>query len=111
MPTLADLIAEECQRSAGAETDGAEGLAESGDFEGAWKTHKRSDALATMAHNFDNRRADAPIYVGRSDLWHDTIRRMAQEAHLRDVSDNSRLYVWECTDVECEHLADLESAA
>lgn len=58
----------------------------------------RSRELSDMAANFDNERANAPLYAGRPDLWHATIYNLITEHFPLDVSRNSRLYVWECTE-------------
>ncbi|GAA3751134.1 hypothetical protein [Micromonospora maritima] len=106
MPTLADLIRSELRDASSAEDETSRSIAEAGDYEDAWKIKTRSEELDTLAANFDNKRADAPLYAGRPDLWAETVQRLAVEKFPLDISYNTRLYVWPCEESGCEHLAD-----
>jgi hypothetical protein len=104
---LAFIVACRLQDSAESEDMTAGSLAESGDFESAWHTHKRADELSVLAMNFDNKRANAPLYRDDKPAWHSTIERLAREHFPLDVTDNTRLYVWECgMPGECEHVGE-----
>lgn len=107
---LASLIQQECNDTADFERQGAENDAEIGDFESAWKALKNSEWLSMLALNFDyDTRAMAPLYVDNSPLLDETIYRLAGENFPHDFRDgNSRVYVWECVNAECEHLAELD---
>jgi len=67
-----------------------------GDYERAWKEFKRSEFLASVAQELNNERANAPLYAGRPELWHATIHSIITARFPLDISDNTRLYVWEC---------------
>lgn len=67
-----------------------------GDYERAWKEFKRSENLGALAAELDNKRAKAPLYAGRTKLWHATIYSIINARFPLDISDNTRLYVWEC---------------
>ena len=105
---LADLIREELDNAASAATDTANSLADDGQYADAWKEKTRAEGMGTLALNFHNRRADAPLYRGKPELWAETVERMAVEHFPYDISHNTRLYVWDCMDPSCEHLADLD---
>ena len=107
---LADSIRSELQFVAEFENNYAESFADLGDFENAWKTMKNANSIDTLAANFDNRRSQAPLYVGNPALWHETIYRMVAESFPLDYNDGkSRLYVWDCSETDChdeEEVAD-----
>ena len=98
---VADCIQYELDAWIDSQYESANALAEMGEFEDAWNTLKRSEHLSAIRANFDNKRADAPLYAGKPQLWRDTIRRQIGELFPLDVSDNSRLYVWDCDDTTC----------
>jgi hypothetical protein len=68
-----------------------------GDYQRAWQEFKRSESLAMLAAELDSERANAPLYTGRPELWHATIYSIVSARFPLDVSDNTRLYVWECS--------------
>ena len=74
-------------------------------FREAWRELKRSDHLATMAANTDPSRSQAPLYSANPfegpQLWAIEVRRLLSEANTEDLSHNSRLYVWQCSESEC----------
>lgn len=82
------------------EFESADALGESGQFEDAWKTRKHSDELDTLARNWSNDRRSAPAYAGDPALWSDWVRSNL-DAFPIDVSFNTRLYVWDCVEVDC----------
>jgi hypothetical protein len=99
---LADAIRSEAIFIAEFEQEGAEALADSEDFKGAWETMKSAERFSNLAASFDNKRASAPLYAKDRALWHETIYRMVAESFPADYRDgNSRLYVWECSETDC----------
>ena len=99
---LADSIRGELQFIANFEREGAQAYADSEDYENAWRTMENANTLWNLAENFDNKRAQAPLYAGNPALWHETIYRMVAESFPVDFRDgNSRLYVWECSETDC----------
>ncbi|TKK84612.1 hypothetical protein FDA94_28705 [Herbidospora galbida] len=105
---LADQISDELDRDA----ESAHGLirteGEAGNFKEAFEAWELHDKLTTLSLNFSIRREDAPLYKDDKPLWERTVLRLVAENFPLDVSDNSRMYVWECTEPECEHLTDDE---
>lgn len=93
----ASEISEELGRAAAFAMEGAYIAGDmEGDYERAWKQFKLSEDLAAKAMAFDGKRADAPLYAGRPELWHATIYSLITNTFPLDIGDNSRLYVWEC---------------
>ena len=106
---LASAIQYELQDIADFETQNAEGYAESEDYKSAWETMKNAERLDTLAANFNNMRAQAPLYAGNPALWHETVYRMVAESFPVDYRDgNSRLYVWECSETDCHDEEEIE---
>lgn len=110
-PTTATALAEsirvELDMWADSERDGAEGYAEAGDYESAWKLRKHADGIETMRTSLDNERVNAPLYRDAPEKWDETILRMVAESFPYDVDEGrSRVYAWECgePDETCEHL-------
>lgn len=105
---LADIVNQYLNESAGSAYETADILGDAGNYEDAWHEHKRSESLDNLARNFDNARADAPLYRDDPAAWDATIERMVGETFPLDVSHNTRLYVWPCEDDEtwAEHTAE-----
>lgn len=80
----------------------AEALAADGHFEEAWREHKRADALEILRANLNTDRKDAPLYAGKPELWHRTLSDIVADSFPVDISHSARLYVWECTDTDCD---------
>lgn len=81
--------------------DGAAALAESGDYESAWKDHARANDLLTLAMNLDwDRRATAPAYVDDVPALEATMLRIIGESFPLEISSGPAitLYVWEASD-------------
>jgi hypothetical protein len=104
----AELIRSELNDEIDGLGDTAEGFAQSEDFESAWKSRKLADELETFRMNVDSARASAPLYRDSPDAWVETLTRLIGEKFPMDLDINGhrRLYVWQCTDSECEHLGD-----
>jgi hypothetical protein len=115
---IADQIVAELQVWAQSERDSADALADSGDYQGAWRTLKHSDQLHNLADNFNNDRANAPLYVGDPVSWEQTIMRMVGEHFPIGVDPSygvaptdycrSMVYVWECVRGGCEATHDTD---
>lgn len=104
-PELADEIRAELAEWADYERDGAVGYAGAEDYKAAWFMAQHVDEIEVMRANLDNERADAPLYQGDPDLWHETIYRLARESFPFDVDEGrSRVYAWGCEEPACEHL-------
>ena len=103
---LADVISDELARDASAEYDAAQAHAESGDYEAAWTTLKRSEELETLSRNFSNERRSAPLYEGRDDLWNETIRRMVDETFPLNISEHESMSVYLCVEDHDEEEDD-----
>ena len=86
--------------------EGADILAGEGRFEQAWNEHKRADRLEILRANIDPERQNAPLYKDRPEVWAETLSRILGEEFPCDISEHSRLYVWQCDDSECEHRED-----
>lgn len=77
-------------------------------YEDAWKEILRSEELETLAANFAPKREDMPLYSDNKELFEKRIREMVGANFPLDVSPNTRLYVWECCEPDCEHLNETE---
>lgn len=76
--------------------DHAEVAAEAGDYETAWKTHKRGQELETLSMTLDHgRRQHAPLYRDDPAALDDALQRTVDKMFPLDVSDQVRLYVWD----------------
>ena len=91
---LASAISYELDQLADFTYEGASAYADQEDYKAAWLAMKESEALSLLSATFDNSRMHAPLYAGNPQLWHDTVRRLAEEHFPYDVADNLRLYVW-----------------
>jgi hypothetical protein len=91
LSTVVDMIGED-----------AEGHAARGDYETAWNTSKRADAVDILRRSLDPKRAVAPLYRDDPGAWRATIERTVRESFPLDTSGAIRLYVWECSEDECE---------
>lgn len=75
-------------------------LAESGDFESAWKAIELMESLELLRANLNPARAAAPLY--RDDPAAYAALQVSQAAEFPiDVSGSSRLYLWDCAEPEC----------
>jgi hypothetical protein len=83
----------------------AEGFADAGDFESAWKEHKRAESLWILRANLDPARKNAPLYRDNPKAYADLLKSQFED-FPHDVSTNSRLYLWECDNEECESEDD-----
>lgn len=109
LPTLeavSDYVRDELRVFSDMAYESADALADSGDFEAAWNERKRSDALELLRSNLDNARAGAPLYAGKPALWRETLDTIIGETFPLDVSHNTRLYVWTCSESECLDLLE-----
>lgn len=84
-------------------------LGEAGQYEDAYRAIVLTQHLDAMRANLDPKRADAPLYRDDAAAWQATLRRLVLDAHGTDITDNTRLYVWECDNAEC--LADDDGPA
>ena len=81
--------------------DDAAAMADSGDYEGAWKSHARADELLTLAMGLEyDRRATAPLYVDDAPALDATMLRIIRETFPLEISSGpaTTLYVWEPTE-------------
>lgn len=100
---VADAIRGELDTHAEYEVEVARTYAEHGDYESAWNLREHADSLGTMAGNFSNTRADAPLYQGDPTLWDAEITRLIAEHVPVDVNEGrTRIYAWMCDETECE---------
>lgn len=111
---LANLLAEELDRAAEYLHEGAEGAADHDKAE-AWDLNKEAFQASTMARNFDNGRADAPLYAGNPAAWHAAVEGLVAEHfpyyydHTVGPDNSARLalYAWACEQGDdCEHATD-----
>jgi hypothetical protein len=86
--------------------DSADTYAEHECFKEAWFERKRADELGNFASNLDASREQTPMYAENPELWEQTLTRLIDESFPLDVSDNTRLYAWECSEDECETTAE-----
>jgi len=87
--------------------DGAHGFASQGDFESAWNEVVRMEDLENWQANLDPARANAPLY--RDDSAAYAAMQAEQAAQFpRDVSHNTRLYLWDCAEDPCDCSSDWE---
>jgi hypothetical protein len=98
----ADAISEELRIWSDFADEGARALANDGDFEGAWNEMMRAESLGILRANLSNDRADAPLYRDRPDSWDETLRAIISETFPLAVSTSSSLYVWECSESDCD---------
>jgi len=112
---LADLLAEELGNAAEYLHEVSEAAGQFGDKEQAWDLHKEADEADTLARNFANERANAPLYAGFPDAWDAEVQRLAEAhfpfhyEHTVGPGNTARLalYAWECDEGDaCEHAAD-----
>lgn len=69
-------------------------------YANAWRELERSESLELLRANLDPARASAPLY--RDDPAAYAALQETQLAEFPvDVSEHSRLYVWDCSDSEC----------
>ena len=66
----------------------------------AWSELERSEALEILRANLDPARRNAPLYRDDAAAYAALQRTQADE-FPHDVSHNSRLYLWECSE-DCE---------
>lgn len=90
LSTVVDMIGED-----------ADAHADTGEYETAWHTLKRSDDVDILRRNLDPRRRFAPLYANDPAAWNDTIQRTIADNFPLDVTGATRLYVWECAETEC----------
>jgi hypothetical protein len=91
---LADDLKRMLEESADSEGDSAVMYAESGDYETAWNTRQRADAMYNLAANLNNDRQHAPLYAGKPELWAETLERIVGENFPYDVNNSTRIYAW-----------------
>lgn len=104
---VASEISEELHHAADFAMEGAYIAGDmEGDYERAWKQFKLSENLNVKAMEFDNKRAETPLYAGRPELWHATIHSMITNEFPLDISDNSKLYVWETIVESCDECGN-----
>lgn len=102
----ADAIREELRMDVDYSFETAQAYADAGDYERAWHERARSDALEILRATFDNARQNAPLYRDDPNAWTETLVRLIAETFPLDVSENGRLYVWLCTETDCQSAAD-----
>jgi len=98
---ICDAIRWELERDADMLEDGAAAMAESGDYESAWKGHTRANELLALAVSLDwDRRATAPAYVDNVPALEENMLRIIGESFPLEISSGPAitLYVWEPTD-------------
>jgi hypothetical protein len=80
-------------------------LAEQSQYRDAWMAIERMERLELLRANLDPRRADAPLY--RDDAAAYRALQESQAAGFpHDVSDSSRLYLWQCDVADCDHCEE-----
>jgi hypothetical protein len=106
--SLAAALTDELARHASAEWETADVYGDDGQYEQAWRTLTRARGLETLAHNFDPKRANSPLYRHDPAAWESTVEDMTRKTFPLDVSHNTRLYVWECEldSAVCEHAKE-----
>jgi hypothetical protein len=110
MRHLADSIAEELKHFADFNDQGARSEAEAEDYKEAWQTMMLAEELSILAMNLDyDKRLQAPLYVNDAAALDASIERIVSEQFPLDVSYNTRLYVWQCDEAECEHTDESEA--
>lgn len=112
----ANLIKDELSESAESQYQTADSIAgddanaDDRDYKDAWWTMKRGEGLGTFAMNFDvDRLKAAPFYQEDPDKLDERLSRMIREEFPHQISDHWKLYVWECSEQDCEHLEEYES--
>ena len=98
---LCEIIRGELDMDADILEGTAAAMADSGDYESAWRAHTRADELLTLAMNLDyERRATAPLYVDDVPALEATMLRIIREAFPLEISSGPAitLYVWEPTE-------------
>lgn len=105
---IALALTEELGSAAESNYQTAESLADPGkDYEGAWRTMKLGEALTTLSANLDyDKRAQAPLYVNDSAALDATIMGIVASEFPLDITHNTRLYVWQCDDSDCDHTGE-----
>jgi hypothetical protein len=99
---LADQAREAYDRERGAHDEARADA----DWRGIAETYHDADEARRLANELDSLRTDfenlakelnpAPLYQGRPELRHARIWDLLTSRFPLDVSDNTRLYVWEC---------------
>ena len=98
---LCEIIRGELDMDADILEGTAAAMADSGDYESAWRAHTRADELLTLAMNLDyERRATAPLYVDDVPALEATMLRIIRERFPLEISSGPAitLYVWEPTE-------------
>jgi len=85
--------------------ESAHSLAESSDFEGAWREIERIEDLELWQASMDPARKEAPLYRGNEEAYAALLADHAAQ-FPRDVSYNTRLYLWDCAESDCEHCEE-----
>lgn len=98
---VSDHVRDELSTDVDHAIETAHALAESGDFEGAWNEYLRSGSLENLRANLSNERANAPLYAGNPEAWNASLLDLLESQFPVDVSDNTRLYVWQCEESDC----------
>lgn len=85
----------------------AQGYADAGDYESAWKTRELSDALDVKGMCLDvDKRLSAPLYADDRPALVAMLTELLNSADRTplDIHGNVLLYVWQCTEPNCEHV-------
>lgn len=102
---IASALVSELDSAADFNYESAESLADPGkDYEAAWRTMKLGEALTALSANLDyDKRATAPLYVNDPAALDMTIMGIVASEFPLDITHNTRLYVWQCDDSDCDH--------
>jgi hypothetical protein len=83
----------------------AHALADDGQYEDAWRAIVRMEDLEVLRANLDPARRQAPLYRDAAAAYAQLQTDQAG-AFPHDVSETSRLYLWECDVDGCEHCEE-----
>jgi hypothetical protein len=76
-------------------------LGDQGDFEAAWRQIELMEHLELLRANLSPERREAPLYA-RDVAAYRALQESQADEFPHDVSGNARLYLWECSEVDCE---------
>ena len=95
---MLETVRWELDSIADCEHDAAEGYADSGDFETAWKTHKLIETFDALRQNLDREtRRRAPLYVDNLAGLDESLATIVAHTFPLEIEivGSRQLYVWE----------------